>query len=72
MFTKKRCSEDKKANDTKKCVIKRKLKFENYKSCLEPTQLKNKINNLEKIKADMNSYKKDHKEVIKNKFILKI
>ena len=26
-------SEDKKAKDTKKCVIKRKLKFENYKNC---------------------------------------
>ena len=30
-------SEDKKAKDTKKCVIKRKLKFENYKHCLEAT-----------------------------------
>ena len=36
-------SEDKKAKDTKKCVIKRKLKFENYKNCLEATQLENKI-----------------------------
>ena len=36
-------SEDKKATDTKKCVIKRKLKFENYKNCLEATQLDNKI-----------------------------
>ena len=41
-------SEDKKAKDTKKCVIKRKLKFENYKNCLEATQLENKINYLEK------------------------
>ena len=32
-------SEDKKTKDTKKCVIKRKLKFE---SCLEATQLKNR------------------------------
>ena len=32
----------------KKCVIKRKLKFENYKTCLEATQLKNKLNYLEK------------------------
>ena len=29
--------------------MKRKLKFENYKSCLEATQLKNKMNHLEKI-----------------------
>ena len=27
----------KKAKDTKKCVIKSKFKFENYKNCLEAT-----------------------------------
>ena len=27
-------SEDKKAKGTKKCIIKRKLKFEDYKNCL--------------------------------------
>ena len=43
-------SEDKKARDTKKCVIKRKLKFENYKNCLEATQLDNKIFYLERMK----------------------
>ena len=32
-------SEDKKAKGTKKCVRKRKLKFEDYKNCLEATQL---------------------------------
>ena len=37
-------SEDKKAKDTKKCVIKRKLEFENCKNCLETTQHENKIN----------------------------
>ena len=37
-------SEDKKAKRTKKCVIKRKLKFENYKNCLEATELENNIN----------------------------
>ena len=42
------CSEDKKAEGTKKCIIKRKLKFESYKSCLEATQLENKIRHLEK------------------------
>ena len=31
-------SEDKKAKDTKKCVMKRKLKLENCKYCLEATQ----------------------------------
>ena len=42
--------EDKKTKDTKKCVIKRELKFEDYKNCLEVTQLENKINYLEKNK----------------------
>ena len=40
--------EDKKAKGTKKCVIKRKLKFENYKSRLKATQLDNKIKYPEK------------------------
>ena len=47
--------EDKKAKGTKKCVIKKKLKFENYKNCLEATQLQNKINHLEKYKININS-----------------
>ena len=41
-------SEDKKAKGTKKCVIKRKIVFENYKNCLKATQLDHKINCLEK------------------------
>ena len=52
-------SEDKKAKGTKKCVIKRKLKFENYKNCLEATQLENKINHLEKNKIDIDKIKDD-------------
>ena len=32
-------NEDEKEKGTKKCVIKRKFKFENYKNCLETTQL---------------------------------
>ena len=43
-------SGDKNAKGTKKCVIKRKLKFENDQNCLEVTQLDNKINYLEKKK----------------------
>ena len=31
-------NEDITAKGTKKCAIKRKLKFENYKNCLEGTQ----------------------------------
>ena len=57
-------SEDKKAKDTKKCVIKRKLKFEDYKNCLEATQLENKINHLDKNKIEVDSLKNDHKEFI--------
>ena len=56
-----------------KCVIKRKLKLENYKNCLELTQFENKINYLEKNKMDIDSIKENHKEFIKNnKSILKI
>ena len=66
-------SEDKKAKSTKKCVIKRKLKFENYKNCLEETHLENKINHLEKNKIDIDFIKENHKEFIRNnKSILKI
>ena len=39
-------NEDKKANGTKKCVIKRKLKFEDYENYLEAAQIENKINHL--------------------------
>ena len=42
-------SEDKKSKIHKKCVVKRKLKIENYKNCLEGTQIHNKIKYLEKI-----------------------
>ena len=38
---------DKKSRGTKKCVLKRKLKFEDYKHCLAATQLENKINRSE-------------------------
>ena len=48
----------KKEKGTKKCVIKRKLKFENYKNCLEATQLGNKINHLEKNQTNISSIKK--------------
>ena len=52
-------TEDKKAKDTKKCVTRRKLKFENYKNCLKATQLENKINHLEKCKTDIDSILKN-------------
>ena len=52
----------KKAKDTKNCVIKRKLKFENYKNCLEEIQFENKIYCPEKNKISIDSLKK----IIKN------
>ena len=36
--------EDKKAKETKKCVIKRKLKLEDYKNHLEAVQTESKTN----------------------------
>ena len=59
---------DKKAKGTKKCVIKRKLQFENYKNCLEATKLENKVNYLEnEIGIDsFFRYKRKHKEFIKS------
>ena len=48
-------SEDKKAKDTKKCIVKRKLEFENSDDCLEATQLENKTNHLEKNQIDIDS-----------------
>ena len=63
--------EDKKAKGTKKCVIKRKLNLENYKNCLEATELENKKNYLKKIKLTL-IVLKNHKEFTKNnKSILK-
>ena len=38
----------KKTKGTIKLAMKRNLKFEDYKLCLEATQLKNKINQLKK------------------------
>ena len=64
--------EDKKAKGTKKCVIKRKLIFEDFKNCLEATQIENKINHLEKNKVDVQIHRENHKEFKKsNKLIIK-
>ena len=61
----------KKGKDTKKCVIKGKLKFEDYKNCLEATRLEIKLNHREKNEFDLYSLKKDNKELKNNKLILK-
>ena len=54
--------EEKKKRNKKKCVIKGKLKFEDYKHCLEATQLENKINQLEQIKPNVDSLSEINKE----------
>ena len=59
-------SNDKKAEDTKKCVIKGKLKFEGYKYCLEDNQLEKEINHPEKNDIGLDSFKNYHKEFKKN------
>ena len=62
-------SQEKKTNSSKKLVMKRNLKFENYKSCKNNSI----INHLEKSKIDIDSVKENHKEFRKNnKSILKI
>ena len=63
--------EDKKAKDTKKCVIKRKLKFQYYKNYLEVAQTENKISHLEKNKTQANSLKGSKEFIKNNKLILK-
>ena len=48
---------------------KRYLKLENYKNCLEPNDLENKMNYLEKNEINIDGffcYKIKHKEFIKN------
>ena len=53
-------------------MIKRKLKFQDYKNCLEAAQIERKINYLRKKKIDVHSLKEDQKEFVKNnKVILK-
>ena len=47
-------SKDKNGKITKECLIK--LKFQNYKNCLEATQLENKISHLEKNKVNVDTF----------------
>ena len=54
-YSKDNNDEDKKAKSTKKCVIKRKLKFKDYKKYLKAYQIENKINYLEKKSIDADS-----------------
>ena len=63
--------EDKKAQGAKKCVIKRKLKFQDYKDCLEAAQMERKIEYFKKKIFYIDSLKEDKKEFLKHKLILK-
>ena len=51
-YLKDKNDEDEKAKATKEWVIKRKIKFQDYKNCLEASQVENKINDLEKNETD--------------------
>ena len=53
-------SENKNTKGTQKCVIKREIKFENFKKLFRETRLENKINHLEK-KINIDSLKINHK-----------
>ena len=56
----------KKQKAQKKIVIKRKLKFHNYKNCLKAAQIGKKINYLRKRKIDVDNLKVDQKDFAKN------
>ena len=67
-YSKDNNDEDKNVKGTKKCVIKIKLKPQDYKNCLDAAQIENKIKLLKRNKIDVDSLK----EFIKNnKLILK-
>ena len=53
--------------NTKKCIIKTKLRFQDYKNCLDAAQIENKINHFDENRIDVES----PKEFIKNNLILK-
>ena len=58
--------EDKKAQGAKKCVIKRKLKFQDYKDCLEAAQMERKIEYFKKKIFYIDSLNEDQKEFLKH------
>ena len=51
--------DNKKAKSTKKCVVNRKLKFQDYRNCLEAAQIENKINHSQKNEIEVNCIKED-------------
>ena len=65
-------SEDKKQKEKKKCGIKTKLKFKEYKNCFRATKLENKINQLEKNKVNTQSFFTKKQKQINTKNTTKI
>ena len=61
---------NKTAKGTKKCVIKRKLKFKNYEDCNKSTQRDKIIKYLEKNEVNIDVWKKDYEEFIKNNTLI--
>ena len=60
-------NENKKAKAPKKCVVKRKIKFKDYKHCLEATPLESNINHLQKKKnLNMDNLQENYKDFIKD------
>ena len=65
---------NRKVKGSRKCAIKRKVKFENYKNYLEATQFENKIiiQKQKQTENDKDSITKNNQEFMKNnKLILK-
>ena len=49
-------SEGRNAKNTKRYVIKRKIKFEDYESCWKATQIENEKKNIQKNEIDVDSF----------------
>ena len=56
----------KRAKGTKKCVIKRELKFKNYEDCNKANQLNNTVKYLEKNGVNTYVLKENYEEFIAN------
>ena len=62
----KKAKETKEAKGTKKCVIKRDLRFKTYEDCNKATQVDNIIKYIEKNVVNTDVLKENYKELIKN------
>ena len=60
----------KKQKEQKRVCHKRKIKLPYYKNCLEAAQIETKTNHLENNKTDVNNFKEDQIEFIKNNKVL--